>query len=1107
MKPITFESIRNFIKTKKKNKKDGADTSFKRSDSFKRISIRKSYLDRGRNKRTARTAAAAAAAAVSVAAASATAALSSSSTTNLMMMGDAASKVNDNHHNHQHHSVLQQPTYQDVSEHHPHQMARRSLSVVVEQHYSSRDDVNDDLLLKNKSLHEINEICGGSEVVKYDVIVPNHHQPPADQRSNESVAVVVCGDIIHEDETEVQMVQMNFGESIYDNLAADTNAEQDDHDDDNDNQHDDPQEQALGNHDASTPNTTSICSYFMLHDNIYDRADSVGNRTLQGRCGSPSSSTNVSSMYVNHRDDQQQPFSDPHQMNTPSSVTFTTFGEPRIYLETSFDSPEPQSFLHTLNSTTSSREDNVSRTSLNNRIDIDSHTFKMPNKPIHSDGVVIRIPAKPTVDPLPFKPAKTTILLNSPAADLSPDDLETSLNGKFTFEIYKELQRSQDSIIQSAPKPTENLNEHFSSLQLHQPLPFPLEDHEEPDFYDDLPSNNDDGTVPHSVSLKINPFTRQKELYSVNLGRIWKQLNLGQDDMSLDGSSMQGNFKKKNESFKSMSSQDSGFSLTLTKPKSPFRGRSKKGRRKASGAPPRSALPKEQPMRSRKFSGHPSSKENIEYGYSGRYNASEFDATLRRTLQRQRSLLRSPEQMQDENMFLREFEQFCLRRNQMKLVQKNQFRDYEDALGSGKSSENDDDELDFVDDDVVRPVRDNFKQEINDLEAFFEEHLKRLKEYYLQKKQITERTVDKICHEFDDDEERMREAEEEDDHNGEFHSLGRPDSVSPPLVQDFNFPHPDKRAASKPVSGKLRTKFHAPEVRSVRNAPCLNYAALEFQTEKIPSHCNFAFPIDRIAYADLQFPPPEKHQSQVGPKTIALSSIFPPANYSTTNLNQRCPSCYRLQRKSLRCQRRRRRSTTNSIQLQTSSSNDEFSEQEFIASTGLDDDDSCPNCDRTDCECDTNGQWCLCSGDHLLVRRNSAVNKSRRVKRKKSAKRRSGGGRNHSTLRRCSSYYNNTASSNNHMNLSKSPNYSLILLYILCNRVRTINQVYLHEHRLLEFSFFRVKRLSCFLVGNDHLLLCFFFVFRWPHYVRTVRDTTDFVVFYVELNKNITPMK
>jgi hypothetical protein len=55
MKPITFESIRNLLKTKKKSKdKSSSDQSFKRSDSFKRISIRKSYLERGRKRNALR---------------------------------------------------------------------------------------------------------------------------------------------------------------------------------------------------------------------------------------------------------------------------------------------------------------------------------------------------------------------------------------------------------------------------------------------------------------------------------------------------------------------------------------------------------------------------------------------------------------------------------------------------------------------------------------------------------------------------------------------------------------------------------------------------------------------------------------------------------------------------------------------------------------------------------------------------------------------------------------------------------------------------------------------------------------------------------------------
>lgn len=49
MKPITFENLRRLMGGGKKKKEK--EQSFKRSDSFKRISIRKSYLDRGGKKR------------------------------------------------------------------------------------------------------------------------------------------------------------------------------------------------------------------------------------------------------------------------------------------------------------------------------------------------------------------------------------------------------------------------------------------------------------------------------------------------------------------------------------------------------------------------------------------------------------------------------------------------------------------------------------------------------------------------------------------------------------------------------------------------------------------------------------------------------------------------------------------------------------------------------------------------------------------------------------------------------------------------------------------------------------------------------------------------
>lgn len=48
MKPITFENLRRLVGGGRKKKEK--ESSFKRSDSFKRISIRKSYLDRGKKK-------------------------------------------------------------------------------------------------------------------------------------------------------------------------------------------------------------------------------------------------------------------------------------------------------------------------------------------------------------------------------------------------------------------------------------------------------------------------------------------------------------------------------------------------------------------------------------------------------------------------------------------------------------------------------------------------------------------------------------------------------------------------------------------------------------------------------------------------------------------------------------------------------------------------------------------------------------------------------------------------------------------------------------------------------------------------------------------------
>ncbi|XP_049952324.1 disco-interacting protein 2 isoform X2 [Schistocerca serialis cubense] len=62
MKPITFENLRRLVGGGRKGKKDRAESSFKRSDSFKRISIKRNYLERGggKAKQAAKAAAAAA---------------------------------------------------------------------------------------------------------------------------------------------------------------------------------------------------------------------------------------------------------------------------------------------------------------------------------------------------------------------------------------------------------------------------------------------------------------------------------------------------------------------------------------------------------------------------------------------------------------------------------------------------------------------------------------------------------------------------------------------------------------------------------------------------------------------------------------------------------------------------------------------------------------------------------------------------------------------------------------------------------------------------------------------------------------------------------------
>lgn len=192
----------------------------------------------------------------------------------------------------------------------------------------------------------------------------------------------------------------------------------------------------------------------------------------------------------------------------------------------------------------------------------------------------------------------------------------------------------------------------------------------ENEIYNDVHLLSSDSTIPYPLRVKTNPFTMQKELYAVNLGRIWKQLNLGQGDIESTN-----NLRRKNESFKSMSSKDSGFSLTLSKPD---------------------------------FSLTRSDKIIICRNSCKRRRQQANNCTSK-----------------NERIF-KEFEEFCIaRRKQLKSFEYNNFI---------------------------------LNKELSDLEAFFEEHLQRLKKYYIQKKNLNE------------------------------HILNASNNID-----DFIFPHPDKR--------------------------------------------------------------------------------------------------------------------------------------------------------------------------------------------------------------------------------------------------------------------------------------------------------------------------
>ncbi|XP_055705773.1 disco-interacting protein 2 isoform X5 [Phlebotomus papatasi] len=966
MKPITFESIRNLLKTKKsKNKEKGVDASFKRSDSFKRISIRKSYLDRGRNKRA-------------------------NGGGNCGQMRPKASVI-----------ALDDVAAMKMAS----SLAGHRDMLIQRQHFGDHGP--------KSSLQEITEILSLGESKK------------------------------NTREIEVQTVEMDFRafnstESIFCDLSR---LEEE-------KTYTDPVtiETNLGNVSGSSHHLHSIVVDAGAEENsrengdVRDDSKYVNTFVLSGRETSSNQSSGHSSS-GHHRDRSLQSMEtmgcavksltdgDDSEMDRatasiisieemPSLVTFKTYcAPPKVYLETNFDDCEPTRIV---TRETPVKTGNVSRTRLiyepeKNFPIIDSHTFRMDKvKSVQDGGVVIRIPA--TVEESGDNRENLTKKLSKDSAlDVEEEEDESERmkeheaedNGKCTFEIYRALKAEKSSEnsegdstlekIEETPKMSSDVKPLKYSTTFEINLEYPKPYNSQESHFDEREIISPDSSIPYPLRIKTNPFTRQKELYSVNLGRIWKQLNLGQDELSLDMGG--GNFTankatNKNESFKSMSSRDSGFSLTLTKPKSLFRRKSKK---------------------SKKAQGEQRRKPKLSVSRDGYF---------KRVMVVQRNSSRRKKKQKYDSQFLRDFEEFCSRRNKKEFYRRRNFEDDED---------------------------DTFTQEINDLETFYEEHLTRLRNYYMHKKKINEATISDFYQDFGERElycsphvlarnETLRRkcanlALQDDSMHMNAGSLN-----------DFTFPHPDKRPPSATVNNSQgggsasSTNRRTPrlnqfqEVRRMDRSleEHLKYAELMFQATASNGAQNQRI-YERVPYAEIQFPPEvrrrvtknrlyRQHQRRRGAdeeeymplrkQEISLASVFPSVqNTKKSHVGIRCGSCCKIRRSSESNDNDEDvvEEVENRVNLRQEVNSDEFSENEFITnSIG-----GCEYCFRCGVVDGTTGESvCICDGQGNPIEDDeNSVNclddedfcecgvryQKRKVKRRKSKKRLR---KNHSTLRK-----------------------------------------------------------------------------------------------------------
>ncbi|XP_055600077.1 disco-interacting protein 2 isoform X12 [Uranotaenia lowii] len=822
MKPITFESIRNLLKTKKKQKdKSSIDQSFKRSDSFKRISIRKSYLERGRKRNGS--------------------AVLRSSNKNLVNINefedqakvvkqpDKLAKASTSNESHP-----PPPIVKDAPSRPIHELTfeekLESNDASLDEKIRALQEINDRYISENQNLIE-QTYEASKHVEKIKIKKPprpskqglkknrtnevqNETQNDLKSKSTESLDTLTSSGTIESLSRAKNISHVNIS-------ASDVIFEED--------------ESAVYTFE---PETHSVSR--KTEDTTDDKSFySISTFTIE--------SNTMNNTHASSKKSFRSSFSTTAKMKElPTLVTIKTYCEPNAsiqstthvnekYLETSFDSyPEDTLAQRTAKLDLNAKESSslnkaamksnkmadVKTSSLkDNRSKINTQTFKLIRSKSR-EGIVIRIPAidndpepgsKPKLDREKEPENLNRQLSNDSALDLIDAEIkvdEKDMKNKAALEAKNQKNKYKKKVKKTSSKTatldfedckhhTFKSHDNFELEKVRSPTKergdpkfiFPSNYFEEENniFYDqtvfdETEDPSPENSIPYALRIKENPFTKNKEFYSINTGRIWKQLNLGQEeDLSiLSAAPRMPVPKTKNESFKSMSSRDSGFSLTLTKPKNLFRRKSKKAtllqRRK-----PKLAVSKD--------------------GYFKRVmvvqrNSSKRKRSLRKTRMASKDIFRK---MYDENWI---------------------------KLGDGF-----DDECapDFARDFEIFCNDRRYDQEIHDLEAFYEEHLKRLTHYYIQKKKMNEAAIKEFYRDYSAD-----DLEEDNDYYDSFIAT-RNDTIrfkndiqkryfqgkESETSLEFMFPHPDKRKAGASTSAKQKGKakrhlFH--EVRPYGSA-------------------------------------------------------------------------------------------------------------------------------------------------------------------------------------------------------------------------------------------------------------------------------------------------